>query len=59
MPGMMKMNTGSSLRNAAKMLPRRACCSFGAPKARCTMYWSVHQYHSPMIGAQKSMPSQG
>ena len=41
------------------MLPRRAICSFGAPRARCTMYWSVHQYHRPMIGAQKSMPSQG
>ena len=23
------------------------------------MYWSVHQYHRPMIGAQKGMPSQG
>ena len=38
MPGMMKMNTGSSFRNAAKMLPRRASVSFGAPSARCTMY---------------------
>ena len=41
------------------MLPRRAVCSFGAPKARCTMYWSVHQYHRPMTGAQIAMPSQG
>ena len=41
------------------MLPRRAVCSFGAPKARCTMYWSVHQYHSPITGAQIAMPSQG
>ncbi len=23
------------------------------------MYWSVHQYHNPMIGAQKSIPSHG
>ncbi len=41
------------------MLPRRAICSFGAPRARCTIYWSVHQYHRPMIGAQMAMPSQG
>ena len=38
------------------MLPRRATVSFGAPRARWTMYWSVHQYQSPMIGAQISMP---
>ena len=31
----------------------------GAPRARCTMYWSVHQYQRPMIGAQMAMPSQG
>ena len=41
------------------MLPRRATVWFGAPRARWTMYWSVHQYHRPMIGAQKSMPSHG
>ena len=41
------------------MLPRRAVCSLGAPSARCTMYWSVHQYHNPMTGAQMAMPSQG
>ena len=23
------------------------------------MYWSVHQYHRPMTGAQMAMPSQG
>ncbi len=59
MPGMMKMNTGSSFRMPAKMLPRRACVSFRAPSARWTMYWSVVQYHSPMIGAAKSIPSHG
>jgi hypothetical protein len=59
MPGMMKMKTGSSFRNAANNLPRRASRSLGAPRARCTMYWSVHQYQSPMMGAQKSIPSQG
>ena len=59
MPGTMKMNTGISLRNAAKIVPRLASRSLGAPRVRCTMYWSVHQYQSPMIGAQKSMPSQG
>ena len=59
MPGMMKMNTGRSFKNAAKIVPRRARFSSRAPRARCTMYWSVHQYHMPMIGAQKSIPSQG
>ena len=23
------------------------------------MYWSVHQYHNPMMGAQRSMPGHG
>ena len=55
----MNRYTGKSLRKPAKMLPRRATCWFGATSARCTMYWSVHQYHRPMIGAQKSIPSQG
>ncbi len=59
MPGTMKMNTGSSFMKAAAMLPRRAIVSFGAASARCTMYWSVHQYHRPTIGAQNNMPSQG
>ena len=58
-PGMMKMKTGSNLRNPAKIEPRRACCSLGAASARCTMYWSVVQYHSPTIGAQNNMPSHG
>src|SRR5580658_2636990 len=56
---MMKRYTGESLRTAAKMLPWRATLWLGAPSARWTIYWSVHQYHSPMIGAQKSMPSHG
>jgi hypothetical protein len=59
MPGTMKMNTGRSLSSAAKVVPRRASRSLGALSVRCTMYWSVHQYHRPMIGAQKSMPSHG
>ena len=59
MPGTMKIHTGRSFRYEAKIAPRRACRSFGAPRARCTMYWSVVQYHRPMIGAQKSMPSHG
>src|SRR5215471_4277181 len=44
---------------AAKMLPRRATCSLGAPRARWTIYWSVHQYQRPITGAQMAMPSQG
>ena len=59
MPGTMKMKTGSSLRQAAKMVPRRACVWSGAPSVRWTMYWSVHQYQRPTIGAQNSMPSHG
>src|SRR6516225_9142457 len=56
---MMNRYGGKSFRNAAKMLPRRASVSFGAPSARWTMYWSVHQYQRPMIGAQIAMPSHG
>src|SRR5690349_306280 len=56
---MMNRYTGNSFRNDAKIEPRRATVSFGAPSARCTMYWSVHQYHNPMIGAQISIPTQG
>src|ERR1017187_8950866 len=41
------------------MQPRRATRSLGAPRARWTMYWSVHQYHRRMTGAQMAMPSQG
>lgn len=37
-PGMMKMKTGRSLRYAAKIAPRRASRSLGAPRARWTMY---------------------
>src|ERR1041385_6255442 len=58
-PGIMKRYTGKSLRKAAKMEPRRASVSFLAPSARCTMYWSVHQYQRPTIGAQKSIPNHG
>ncbi len=55
----MNRYTGKSLRKAAKMLPWRATFWFGAPSARWTMYWSVHQYQRPMTGAQIAMPSQG
>src|SRR5512145_2983851 len=56
---MINRYTGNSFKNAAKMLPRRAIVSFGAPRARWTMYWSVHQYHNPITGAQMAIPSQG
>src|ERR1019366_7932242 len=58
-PGMMNRYTGKSLRKEAKMQPRRAVASLGASRARWTMYWSVHQYHKPMTGAQMAMPSHG
>ena len=38
MPGTMKMKSGSSLRNAAKIVPWRASRSPLAPSVRCTMY---------------------
>ncbi len=44
------MKTGNSLSSAAKIEPRLASVSFGAPSVRWTMYWSVHQYQSPMTG---------
>ena len=53
------MKTGLSFRNEPKMVPRRASVSFGAMNVRCTMCWSVHQYHSPTMGAQNSMPTHG
>jgi len=37
-PGIMNRYTGDNFRNAAKIEPRRATLSFGAPSARCTMY---------------------
>ena len=53
------MNTGSSLRNPAEIVPRRASLALRAASTRCTMYWSVHQYHTPRIGAPNTMPVQG
>ena len=41
------------------MVPRRASLSPRADNTRCTMYWSVHQYHSPMMGEHSSTPSHG
>ena len=41
------------------MLPRRAMLSLGAPRARWTIYWSVHQYQRPITGAQIAIPSKG
>ena len=43
----------------ANIDPRLASVSLVAPSVRCTIYWSVHQYHRPMIGAQNSMPNHG
>ena len=37
-PGMIKINTGSSLKKAAVMDPRRASVSLGAVSARWTIY---------------------
>ena len=58
-PGTMKMKTGSSLRQAAKIVPRRASVTLGAASVRCTMYWSVHQYQRPTIGEHSSIPGHG
>ena len=53
------MNSGRSLRNPPKIVPRRAWSTFVADSTRCTMNWSVHQYQTPRIGAPKRMPVQG
>src|SRR5678815_852675 len=58
-PGMIKRKTGVSFKKAANIEPRLASFSFGAPSIRCTIYWSVHQYHNPIMGAQSNMPGQG
>src|SRR4030095_11680128 len=58
-PGIIKRKTGVNFRKAANIEPRLASFSFGAPSIRCTIYWSVHQYHNPIIGAQSNMPGQG
>src|SRR5687767_2936449 len=58
-PGMIKRKTGVSFKKAANIEPRLASFSFGAPNMRCTMYWSVHQYHNPIMGAQSNIPGHG
>src|SRR5436309_9900604 len=58
-PGNTKMNTGRIFRKPAKMVPRRAAVTFFAASTRCTMCWSVHQYHTPRIGAPNTTPVQG
>ena len=58
-PGITNMNSGSSFRYPAKMVPARACSWSWAASTRCTMNWSVHQYQIPRIGAPNRIPVQG
>src|SRR5438128_356014 len=58
-PGNTKMNTGRIFKNPAKMVRVRGALTFFAASTRCTMCWSVHQYHTPRIGAPNTMPVQG
>ena len=58
-PGIKKINTGSNFRYPAKRAPFRALVMSFADKARCTIYWSVHQYQIPNIGAPNNIPVQG
>ena len=58
-PGSTKMNTGRIFRNPANTVPVRASLTLRAASTRCTMCWSVHQYHTPRIGAPNTMPVQG
>ena len=53
------MKTGQTLRKPPQMAPRRASVSDLAASIRCTMYWSVHQYQTPMIGEAIMTPSHG
>ena len=49
-PGSTKKKTGQIFRKAQNSGPRRACFSSFAAKTRCTIVWSLHQYHTPRIG---------
>ena len=48
-PGIRNRNTGNNFNTAPKIVPRRPSFIFLAVNARCTMYWSVHQYQIPTI----------
>ena len=58
-PGSTKRNSGSCFSHAPRMVPRRALAMPLAASTRCTMNWSVHQYHTARIGAPNRMPVQG
>jgi protein gp37 len=56
--GMMKRKTGRSLKKPAAWPPPRHLF-VGSVEDALDDDWSVHRYHKPMMGAQKSMPIQG
>lgn len=49
-PGITKMKIGRTFRYPAKTVPRRAWSMSRAARVRCTMTWSVHQYHTARMG---------
>src|SRR6056297_2243957 len=58
-PGIKNKNTGKSFNKAPKMVPLLPSLIFFAVNARCTMYWSVHQYQIPVIVLAISNEGQG
>src|SRR6056297_31857 len=58
-PGIKNKNTGKSFNKAPKIVPRLPSLIFFAVKARCTIYWSVHQYQIPVIVLAISSEGQG
>src|SRR5690606_9754274 len=48
-PGIKNRNTGSNFNNAPKIVPLLPSLIFLAVRVRCTIYWSVHQYHIPTM----------
>ena len=59
MPGIRKRKTGSNLRYAPNIVPRRASFWFFPERTRCTINWSVHQYQKPIIEEPTSAPNHG
>src|ERR1035441_6768373 len=49
-PGITSRNTGRNFRAVASRDPSWASRSVRAPRTRCTMVWSVHQYQMPRMG---------
>ena len=58
-PGIIIVNMGRVFKKPANTVPARACTRFLAPSVLCTITWSVHQYHMPVIGSENITPIHG